>query len=92
MAKNKNVRNVDLDKEVVLDSKGNRITEADAEAIAEATLRRVGRPSLTGSREESPRVAFRVSPKLAQRVDTVAQKRGVTRSALAREALEKYVS
>jgi hypothetical protein len=36
---------IDLDEEVVLDSKGNRIDEVRASEMAEHTLRTAGRPS-----------------------------------------------
>ena len=51
-----------------------------------------GRPSLTGKREPSPHVGFRVSPELRQRADALAHARGVSLSALARQALEEYVA
>ena len=50
-----------------------------------------GRPSLTGKREPSPHVGFRVSPELRQRADALAHERGISLSALARQALEEYV-
>ena len=50
-----------------------------------------GRPSLTGKRETSPHVGFRVSPELREQADTLARDRGITLSQLAREALEHYV-
>ena len=50
-----------------------------------------GRPSLTGKREPSPHVGFRVSPELRQRADALADERGISLSQLAREALEHYV-
>ena len=47
---------VDLDKEVILDTKGCRITEKRAKDIAEKTLEKIGRgrPSLTGARVRLP--------------------------------------
>ena len=51
-----------------------------------------GRPSLTGKREPSPHVGFRVSPELRQRADALADERGISLSQLAREALEEYVA
>ena len=47
---------VDLDTEVVRDSRGRRITEKHATGIAEQTLERIGRgrPSLTGAKLHSP--------------------------------------
>ena len=51
-----------------------------------------GRPSLTGSREPSPHVGFRVAPELRERADALAHERGISLSALARQALEEYVA
>jgi hypothetical protein len=55
---------IDLDAEVVLDTRGNRITEAVADEIPEKAMedlyRRCGRPSLTGGRRHSPQISFRV--------------------------------
>jgi predicted HicB family RNase H-like nuclease len=53
-------------------------------------LRR-GRPSLTGRAAVSPHVRFRVSPELRDDAEAIARRRGVTVSALVREALEEYV-
>ena len=50
-----------------------------------------GRPSLTGKRETSPHVGFRISPELREQADALARRRGISLSQLAREALEKYV-
>ena len=50
-----------------------------------------GRPSLTGKRATSPHVGFRVAPELRERADALARQRGLSLSALAREALEQYV-
>jgi predicted DNA-binding protein len=52
---------------------------------------RKGRPSLTGRAAVSPHVGFRVSPELRDEAEAIARARGVTVSALAREALEEYV-
>ena len=51
-----------------------------------------GRPSLTGERVESPTVGFRLTPELRQRAREVAEREGLTLSALARRALEAYLA
>lgn len=51
-----------------------------------------GRPSLTGQRQPSPHVGFRISPELRQAAGELARERGLTLSALARQALEEYVA
>ena len=85
---------VDLDREVVRDSRGRRITEADAERIAEEVLAQVGRGrrSLTGRAAHSPRVSLRITDEVARKLDERAAREGKTRSEIARAALEKYVS
>lgn len=85
---------IDLDEDVVLDKNGERITEERAEQMAEQALeqvRRSGRPSLSGEKTHSPRVAFRVADKLNRRAQKVAHRQGKTVSQLGRDALEKYV-
>lgn len=86
---------VDLDVEVVRDSRGRRITEADAARIAEETLaqvgRRPGRPSLTAAGQRSPQIAFRVSADVRRLAEELAAAEGRTVSELARHALEQYV-
>ena len=88
------VDDVDLDREVVRDSKGRRITEVDAERLARDALAQVGRGrrSLSGRSEHSPRVSLRVTDDMARKLDEIAARDGKTRSEIAREALEKYVS
>jgi hypothetical protein len=80
---------------------GTEITEEYAERLADHfesdsfdpsdwERRYVGRPSL-GSAGESPRVSFRVSPKLFKAAWKRADKEGRSLSSLAREALERYL-
>ena len=89
-------RDIDLDKEVVLDARGERITEARAQEWAEYAseqlekLRR-GRPSLTGASRHSPQISFRVPETLAKRAEEVAAEQGKTVSQISREALERYL-
>ena len=84
---------IDLDEEVVLDSHGERITEARAEEWAKAAIEyaRRGRPSLTGATRHSPQISFRVPETLAKRAEEVAAKQGKSVSQLGREALERYL-
>ncbi len=76
---------VDLEKEVVRDKKGRRITNAYVDRLVE-TARKPGRPSLENGR--SPAIAFRLPRELRQRAEAVAAREGKTVSELAREALE----
>lgn len=83
---------VDLDVEVVRDSRGRRITEADAARLAEDAIAKVvGRPSLTGAGQRSPQVSFRVSAETRRLAEERAAAEGRTVSELARHALEQYV-
>lgn len=83
---------IDLDVEVVRDRAGRRITEADAERLAEEALTQVrGRPSLSGQAAHSPQVSFRVAPDVRTKAEQVAHREGKTVSQLAREALERYL-
>ena len=87
---------IDLDSEVLVDSKGRRVDRAYAErALAEVEediARRAGRPSLTGKSEHSPHVSFRITPELKARAEQAAREQGTTVSNLAREALEQYLA
>jgi predicted HicB family RNase H-like nuclease len=85
---------IDLDEEVVLDRDGQRITEERAQQIADETLDEVrrGRPSLTAPGTHSPHVSFRVPEQLHRDAVAAAEARGTSVSALAREALEHYLT
>ena len=97
-AKNSKVKyiwgpDVDLDKEVVLDKRGRRITEARAAQISRQILREVaaGRPSLTGTGKVSPEVKARVPQAMKDKLEREAKKYGVSPSVLIRLALEEYL-
>ena len=98
MSKKQNVKyvwgkDVDLGKTIVLDKKGNRLTNARAEKIAQEIVKQAtGRPSLTGPKKVSPEVKARVPQKLKVRLEREAKRRGETPSVLIREALESYWS
>ena len=87
---------VDLEREVILDSRGRRVDQAyveDALAEVEEDLRRrAGRPSLTGTSEHSPHVTFRVTPEMKARAEKAAGEQGITVSSLARLAFGRYLS
>lgn len=83
---------------------GRTISEADAERMAaefeqedldfaDAEYpRRRGRPSLTGRAERSPQITFRLDDDMLQRASQLAHRDGVSLSALARQALDAYLS
>lgn len=87
---------IDLDSEVLVDSKGRRVDRAYVDrALAEVeedVARRAGRPSLTGESAHSPHVSFRITPELKARAEQAAREQGTTVSNLAREALEQYLA
>src|SRR5262249_42012633 len=85
-------------RKVAVSKSGTPITDELARQLADEAERgydlsrghRVGRPSL-GGRGVSPRVNFRTTARLHQRAVRRAEKEGKTISALAREALERYM-
>jgi len=87
---------VDLEKEVILDSKGRRVDQSYIEQamqeVEEELAKRAGRPSLTGTSAHSPHVSFRIPPELKARAEEAARERGTTVSKLAREALEHFLA
>ena len=82
---------INLDKEILRDKKGQRITEARARKLAEDVFKNIGRPSLSASRIHSPQVRVRVPQKLRKKLDREARRRGVTPSIVVREALERFL-
>jgi predicted HicB family RNase H-like nuclease len=84
------VDEVDLDKEVVI-FRGKRLTEARAQKVATQTLRRAGRPSLTGRPAHSPRVGVRLSDDVRAQLQERADREHKSLSAVLREAVEQYV-
>ena len=94
MAKSKYVlgKDIDLDKEVIRDGQGKRITSKRAEKIAEEFIAQVvGRPSLTGPSKVSPEIKARVPAKLKLALEREAKRQGQTPSALIRQALQEYL-
>ena len=85
---------IDLDRDVIRDRRGRRITEARAAAIAESVMQahRAGRPSLTAPRVTSPEIKARVPQDLRDRVVQRAVDTGRTTSEIVRDALEKYLA
>ena len=82
---------VDLDRDDVRLADGTRLTEQKAADIVDEVRRRGGRPSLTGRAAVSPRIAFRVDPRVRDSAAQIADREGKTISQLAREALEARV-
>jgi predicted HicB family RNase H-like nuclease len=83
---------VDLDRDDVRLADGTRLTEQEAADIVDEVRRRGGRPSLTGRAAVSPRIAFRVDPRVRDSAAQIADREGKTISQLAREALEARVA
>ncbi|MBU6278332.1 MAG: hypothetical protein KGN78_03715 [Actinomycetales bacterium] len=88
------------------DANGQTFDEVDAARIAKefeeddsaldraevTIIPRVGRPAIAGGRGPSPQVTFRLSSTMRLRAENLAQARGTTVSALARQALEELVN
>jgi predicted HicB family RNase H-like nuclease len=83
---------VDLDRDDVRLADGTRLTDQKAADIVDEVRRRGGRPSLTGRAAVSPRIAFRVDPRVRDSAAQIADREGKTISQLAREALEARVA
>ena len=84
-------KDIDLDKEVIYDLTGKRLTNSRAEAFAKrALINNVGRPSLTAPSKVSPEIKARVPRHLKIKVDKVAKARKQTVSEIVREALESF--
>lgn len=85
---------IDLERDVVRDSRGQRI-DADYvdRAVADVRARR-GRPPLSAQAtgEPSPHVSFRVPEQTRRRLDERARAEGRPASEIAREALDRYLS
>ena len=91
----------DLKEKTITTATGEVLTEEDIEKIADeiesdapvvfATMRPVGRPSLDGN-GTSPRLSFRVPRELWDAAAERAISEERTVSAVAREALEKYLA
>lgn len=85
------VEKVDLDK-VDVRFRGKRLTEAEAERVAEQVLSRTpGRPSLSGASEISPSLTVRLPKQDRARLDAVAAEQGRRPSEIVREALDDYL-
>lgn len=86
-------QDIDLDREVVRDRKGRRITERRAREIAEDTLEKagVGRPSFTAPGRRSLEVKARVPEELRDRLHEAASRQHTSSSELIRKALEQYL-
>jgi hypothetical protein len=85
---------IDLDREVVRDKKGRRVTERRARGIAADTLEKagVGRPSLTAPGRRSPEVKARVPEELRDRLQEAASREPTSSSEMIRRALEQYLA
>lgn len=93
MAKYIDGGDIDLDQEIVQDSRGNRVTEAVAEEMVEHALKRPrGRPPLNaGVTGNAPEVRARVPKELRDQLVERARREHRKSSELIREALERYL-
>jgi predicted HicB family RNase H-like nuclease len=79
-----------IDERRVRDSRGRRIDAGYLKRTKPASS--VGRPSLNGKAEESPRINVRVAPQLLKQAEKIAKRRHMSVSELTRVALEKEVA
>ena len=77
---------------------GEELTESRAEQIAQESLAEArqrnlvpGGKSMSGGRKHSPVVQFRVPEAMEDALEAQAEREGVTRSRLARKALDEYL-
>ncbi len=82
---------VDLERDDVRLRDGSRLTAEVADQLSER-ISRGGRPSLSGNRQTSPQIAFRVTPDMREKAEELAAREHKTLSELAREALEERVN
>ena len=86
-------KDVNLSKEAIFTTNGQRITEELLEEIVqESFVRGIGRPSLTAPTVHSPEIKARVPAPLKEKLEEVAQSRGETPSALIRQAVEEFLA
>jgi hypothetical protein len=84
---------VDLDTEEVYLADGRRLTEHEAEALAQRALaRHRGRPSVTGDGTRTPSLTVRVPPETRAALEELAKVQGRRLADVSREALDEYVS
>ena len=84
---------VDLSKEVVRDKKGRRIDKAYVARVVKAAdaVRPVGRPGLNAHAGASSQIAVRLPEATYRQIKLMAEDRGVTTAALARQAVEEFL-
>jgi hypothetical protein len=77
---------------------GEELTDERAEQIAQESLAEArrrnlvpGGKSMSGGRKHSPVVQFRVPESMEEALEAQAEREGVTRSRLARKALDEYL-
>lgn len=86
----------------LLTQAGDQLAEQDIDALADEAEAgydlshsrwiKVGRPALGRSAGESPRIGFRATKDLYDAAQSQAKAEGLTVSALAREAMERYLA
>ena len=85
-------KDVNLNKEVVKDLSGKRITDRRVKQIVKQVRQQTaGRPSLTKANVISPEVKARVPLQLKRALDRRAIQSGKSSSELIRAALERYL-
>jgi hypothetical protein len=77
--------------EDVYDVDGDKITQETVDDLVVEAHRVMGRPSLTGPGEHSPRLVSRIPRSLDDRLNAYVEKTGRRRSSVVREALERFL-
>lgn len=72
------------------DSKGRLVTDSYVERALEHA-QRAGRPSLSGESHHSPQIVVRLAPDLKTMAERLADDRGISVSALTRQALREFI-
>ncbi len=85
---------VDLERKVVRDSRGRRVTQEYVDRAVANVPAKIGRgrPSLSGQPARSPQVTFRLPPELRAKAEARAKREGKRVSEVAREALERFLA
>ena len=84
---------VDLDTEEVYLVDCRRLTEHEAEALAQRALaRHRGRPSVTGDGTRTPSLTVRVPQETRAALEELAKVQGKRLADVSREALDEYIS
>lgn len=75
----------------ILDAQGRPLTESYVTQAVDDVRTALGRPSLNGDTGKSPQIVVRLPRELRVRAAQVASERGISISALTRDALKNFL-